>query len=134
MSQGLRIAPPEAPCSGYRFGKGIYFADICGFASNYCRSYGQKDFLMLLGDVALGKSAELASDQYMEKPISGYNSTKALGTEEPDPKENGDIDGCVVPKGLIVPSGHSNVSCIEHQYIVYDVAQVELKYLVHFNQ
>ena len=27
LSQGLRIAPPEAPASGYRFGKGIYFAD-----------------------------------------------------------------------------------------------------------
>src|SRR5689334_5824084 len=28
LSQGLRIAPPEAPKTGYRFGKGIYFADI----------------------------------------------------------------------------------------------------------
>ena len=27
LSTGLRIAPPEAPRSGYRFGKGIYFAD-----------------------------------------------------------------------------------------------------------
>jgi poly [ADP-ribose] polymerase len=27
LSQGLRIAPPEAPVSGYRFGKGVYFAD-----------------------------------------------------------------------------------------------------------
>lgn len=26
ISQGLRIAPPEAPVSGYRFGKGVYFA------------------------------------------------------------------------------------------------------------
>ena len=27
LSQGLRVAPPEAPPSGYMFGKGIYFAD-----------------------------------------------------------------------------------------------------------
>lgn len=27
-SQGLRIAPPEAPVTGYMFGKGIYFADM----------------------------------------------------------------------------------------------------------
>ena len=27
LSQGLRIAPPEAPVSGYRFGKGVYLAD-----------------------------------------------------------------------------------------------------------
>lgn len=28
MSQGLRIAPPEAPKTGYMFGKGVYFADM----------------------------------------------------------------------------------------------------------
>src|SRR5690606_7831338 len=28
LSQGLRIAPPEAPVTGYMFGKGIYFADM----------------------------------------------------------------------------------------------------------
>jgi poly [ADP-ribose] polymerase len=28
LSQGLRIAPPEAPVSGYMFGKGIYLADM----------------------------------------------------------------------------------------------------------
>lgn len=29
LKQGLRIAPPEAPVSGYMFGKGVYFADVC---------------------------------------------------------------------------------------------------------
>ena len=28
LSQGLRIAPPEAPKTGYMFGKGIYLADM----------------------------------------------------------------------------------------------------------
>src|SRR5262249_7245646 len=28
LSQGLRIAPPEAPVSGYFLGKGIYLADV----------------------------------------------------------------------------------------------------------
>ena len=27
LSSGLRIAPPEAPVTGYMFGKGIYLAD-----------------------------------------------------------------------------------------------------------
>jgi hypothetical protein len=26
LSQGLRIAPPEAPSTGYMFGKGVYTA------------------------------------------------------------------------------------------------------------
>ena len=29
LSQGLRIAPPEAPVTGYMFGKGVYFAVRC---------------------------------------------------------------------------------------------------------
>ncbi|KAI0933069.1 hypothetical protein AcW1_000001 [Taiwanofungus camphoratus] len=28
LKQGLRIAPPEAPVTGYMFGKGVYFADM----------------------------------------------------------------------------------------------------------
>merc|ERR1740129_1509098 len=27
LSQGLRIAPPEAPVTGYMFGKGLYFSN-----------------------------------------------------------------------------------------------------------
>ena len=33
LSQGLRIAPPEAPVTGYMFGKGVYFADM--FAKSF---------------------------------------------------------------------------------------------------
>lgn len=39
LSQGLRIAPPEAPVSGYMFGKGIYLADMSSKSANYCCSY-----------------------------------------------------------------------------------------------
>lgn len=33
---GLRIAPPEAPSTGYMFGKGVYFADMFSKSANYC--------------------------------------------------------------------------------------------------
>lgn len=36
LSQGLRIAPPEAPASGYMFGKGVYLADMSSKSANYC--------------------------------------------------------------------------------------------------
>ena len=38
LSQGLRIAPPEAPVTGYMFGKGIYFADMVSKSANYCQA------------------------------------------------------------------------------------------------
>jgi poly [ADP-ribose] polymerase len=87
VSQGLRIAPPEAPCSGYRFGKGIYFADMAQLSANYCRAYGQKEFLMLLCDVALGDMAEFHKDKYVEKAPEGKHSVFALGRIQPDPAE-----------------------------------------------
>ena len=35
---GLRIAPPEAPSTGYMFGKGVYFADMFSKSASYCCS------------------------------------------------------------------------------------------------
>ena len=32
----MRIAPPEAPVTGYMFGKGVYFADCSSKCANYC--------------------------------------------------------------------------------------------------
>lgn len=53
LSQGMRIAPPEAPVSGYLFGKGIYLADMAEKSINYCRSFGQPNALILLLEVAI---------------------------------------------------------------------------------
>lgn len=55
LSQGLRIAPPEAPVTGYMFGKGIYFADMVSKSANYCSTNKRNPTgLMLLCEVALG--------------------------------------------------------------------------------
>jgi len=84
---------------------------------------------MLLGEVILGKEYLCDKDTYMEKAKNGFDSTKALGIIEPDPKQNlVSKSGVVVPFGKIVDSGHKNVSCHEHQYVVYDVAQCRLVY------
>jgi len=130
LSQGLRIAPPEAPKSGYRFGKGIYFADCVSKSASYCHT--SKDAptgIMLLNEVALGRMCELKNDLYMEKPQPGTDSTKALGATAPDPKQDIYWDGVKIPRG--VPK-HTNIrsSCSHNEYIVYDVAQVNIRYLL----
>ncbi len=33
---GIRIAPPEAPMTGYFLGKGAYFSDMSSKSSEYC--------------------------------------------------------------------------------------------------
>jgi poly [ADP-ribose] polymerase len=57
MSQGLRIAPPEAPTTGYMFGKGVYFADTFNKSAHYTSGY--QTCLMLMCEVALGEILDL---------------------------------------------------------------------------
>lgn len=47
LSQGLRIAPPEAPVSGYMFGKGVYFADMASKSANYTYAYNTNNISFL---------------------------------------------------------------------------------------
>lgn len=55
LSHGLRIAPKEAPVTGYMFGKGVYFADMVSKSANYCSTnLSSPTGLLLLCEVALG--------------------------------------------------------------------------------
>ncbi|XP_023603838.1 poly [ADP-ribose] polymerase 1, partial [Myotis lucifugus] len=77
LSQGLRIAPPEAPVTGYMFGKGIYFADMVSKSANYCHtSQGDPVGLVLLGEVALGNMYELKHALHVSKLPKGKHSVK----------------------------------------------------------
>ena len=87
--KGLRIAPPEAPVTGYMFGKGIYFADMVSKSANYCHaSYENPRGLALLAEVALGKMHECKGAEYIEKLPTGFHSCKGLGGTEPNPKDD----------------------------------------------
>jgi len=130
LSQGLRIAPPEAPKSGYRFGKGIYFADCVSKSASYCRTSKEAPTgIMLLNEVALGRMCELLDDKYMEKPQPGTDSTKALGATAPDPNQDIFWNGVKIPRGAPKHTGIRS-SCSHNEFIVYDVAQVHIKYLL----
>ncbi|XP_062980205.1 poly [ADP-ribose] polymerase 1 [Elgaria multicarinata webbii] len=131
LSQGLRIAPPEAPVTGYMFGKGIYFADMVSKSANYCHpSQADPIGLILLGEVALGNMYELKNASHITKLPKGKHSVKGLGKTAPDPSATVTLDGVDVPLGNGIPSGVSNTCLLYNEYIVYDLAQVNLKYLL----
>jgi len=65
LSQGLRIAPPEAPVTGYMFGKGVYFADMVSKSANYCYTNPTNNTgILLLCEVALGDMNEKTAADY----------------------------------------------------------------------
>ncbi|XP_057858020.2 poly [ADP-ribose] polymerase 1 [Cryptomeria japonica] len=137
LSQGLRIAPPEAPVTGYMFGKGVYFADLVSKSAQYCFTQKKNPVgLMLLSEVALGEVYELKNAEYIEKLPKGKHSTKGVGRTKPSEKEFVHWrDGVAVPCGRPVPSGVKKSELLYNEYIVYDTAQVRLQFLlkVRFN-
>ena len=130
LSKGLRIAPPEAPVTGYMFGKGVYFADMVSKSANYCcTSRSNNTGLLLLCDVALGNMYERTSAEYIEKLPAGKHSTKGLGKTEPDPSDFSEIDGSHIPLGKGVKKDLES-DLLYNEYIVYDVSQIQAKYLL----
>ncbi|XP_063621514.1 poly [ADP-ribose] polymerase [Cydia splendana] len=131
LSQGLRIAPPEAPVTGYMFGKGIYFADMVSKSANYCCTSKNSPLgVMLLAEVALGNMKECTAATYIEKLPAATHSTWGQGRTQPDPAMNKTLDcGTVVPLGK-PQTRDINTSLLYNEFIVYDVAQVNVKYLL----
>ncbi|TMS09902.1 Poly [ADP-ribose] polymerase 2 [Larimichthys crocea] len=135
LSKGLRVAPPEAPVTGYMFGKGIYFADMSSKSANYCfASQNSQVGLLLLCEVALGDSNELLDADYEANNLpAGKHSTKGLGQTGPDPENSVTLDGVTVPMGPGKKTGvgkHNSYSLLYNEFIVYNPAQVRMRYLL----
>ncbi|KAM5194152.1 poly [ADP-ribose] polymerase 2 isoform 2-T2 [Mantella aurantiaca] len=138
LSQGLRVAPPEAPVTGYMFGKGIYFADVSSKSANYCFTTRDKNVgIILLSEVALGDANELiAADYDAQKKLKGKHSTKGVGRSIPDPQKSIAHEGALVPLGPLKDAGLQNnagYTLNYNEYIVYDPCQIRMKYLLQVN-
>lgn len=131
LSHGLRIAPPEAPMSGYMFGKGIYFADMVSKSANYCfTSRANNTGLVLLCEVALGTSVELSQAKVMQSLPKDHHSVKGIGKTFPNPEYNEYTeDGVEVPLGIPITDLSVESGLLYNEYIVYDEAQVNIKYI-----
>ncbi|KAJ3052158.1 hypothetical protein HK097_006804 [Rhizophlyctis rosea] len=146
LSQGLRIAPPEAPVTGYDYGKGVYFADMVSKSCGYCcHGLSNNTGLLLLCEVQLG------NPQYESWPLdpaaaSHAKQANALATRAPGQTQpvkwmdagvvNKKLSGVQMPetKGnplkAIKPPKKTRSSFEKYtEYIVYNVAQIQMRYL-----
>ncbi len=97
LSQGLRIAPPEAPVSGYMFGKGVYLADMSSKSGGYCASgVSGGTGILLLCEAELGAPMLQLTD-------ADYNAGERC-------KENDHL--ATWGKGQIAPQGWKDAACI----------------------
>ncbi|RDX48655.1 PARP-domain-containing protein [Lentinus brumalis] len=108
LKQGLRIAPAEAPVTGYMFGKGVYFADMLSKSENYCHANRSDNTgLLLLCEVLVKPFYEQYQTNYNadhDCKKAGKKSTKGLGCTQPaewqdcgDALERPDLRGCHMP-------------------------------------
>lgn len=138
VTQGLRIAPPEAPVTGYFLGKGIYFADMVSKSAEYCHATKENPYgLLLLCEVALGRWFQIAHGKFINKSDldgAGFHSTKGCGETAPDQSfDFVTTDGYIIPLGRETETG---VLCSElphNEFIVYDAAQVKVRYMIKIN-
>lgn len=132
LSQGLRIAPPEAPKTGYLFGKGCYFADLAGKSAPYCcANLSNNVGLFLLCEVALGNPVNLYdTNEDADNLPKGFNSTACIGRLTPDPKQDEKVFGdVVVPKGKVIYTSDKGARRTHNEFIVYNTNQVRMRYL-----
>jgi poly [ADP-ribose] polymerase len=131
ITSGLRIMPH----SGGRVGSGIYLASMQEKSAQYTSAYGAKFACMFLCEGALGKSHTVTSDGYhassLKKAPSGFDSVHAVGSITPKSWTATKLDGksVQVPNTKAHDSGVSS-SFYHDEFLVYDEAQVRLRYIV----
>ena len=127
----MPLLPPSA---SLQFGKGAYFADMVSKSAGYCFANRSSPVCcLLLCDVALGEMNEkLQADYNASQLPAGKLSTKGLGRWTPDPSKWQKLeDGLIVPCGPAVEARlPSTPSLLYNEYIVYNVGQVRLRYLL----
>ena len=138
LSQGLRIAPAEAPVTGYFLGKGIYFGNMVAVSGQYCRATKEHPTAyLLLSDVALGRSYQLAHGKFIGKDDlddAGFHSVKCAGTKTPDPAYD-----LIFTDGMIASLGKESRSpvpvseLVHDEIVIYAPEQAHVKYMLKVN-
>ncbi|VDM21710.1 unnamed protein product [Hydatigera taeniaeformis] len=145
LAQGLRIAPPEAPSTGYMFGKGVYFSDMVSKSANYCyASPNAPQGCLLLCEVALGRTHECfsANASRLSKQFGSRKGSPSLQTATLSNESVGATapnsetyfrepeTGVVYPIGQPVTSKDIKSDLLYNEYVIYDTAQIKQRYLV----
>lgn len=109
---GLLMRPPGVYVTGSMFGNGLYFADQSSKSEQYAfgrygGGSGRGDtFFMFVADVALGKIKKYRDPQmHLNKAPSGFDSVQ----------------------------GEAGSSLVHNEFIVYDIQQHLLQYLIEFS-
>ncbi|EER18286.1 conserved hypothetical protein [Perkinsus marinus ATCC 50983] len=148
LSKGLKIAPKEAPVTGYMFGKGLYFADCSSKSANYCFANKESPYgVLVLCEVALGDQYKRVAAEYEAKKScrkAKAHSTWGMGKSAPDAARETKLPSSSevsVPMGPLIDATElvnveadiegEAASLLYNEFIVYNTAQVRMRYILH---
>lgn len=118
--------------AGKMFGYGVYFADCATKSFNYTRAQNTDDVgCLIVAEVSLGKILEKTHSDYgLNKNVLSkinYDSTKGLGKWEP--AGSTEINNVKIPNKQLAEK-KINTSLRYNEFIVYDINQIMIKYLI----
>lgn len=132
LANGLKTVPPGNLATGTTFGKGIYFADVFEKSANFCYAHDSNNTaILLLCVVALGNSQPYYDPENIENLPENMNSVIGVGKIGFDSHIK--LDNVTIPSGNLTENTTINSSSTYlnyNEYIVYNDAQVKIKYLV----
>lgn len=131
LATGLRIMPH----SGGRVGCGIYLANETSKSLCYTTPAAQKRVgCLFLAEAALGNEFKLLQDApSLVKPPDGFDSVRACGRQSPDLSTTAKLDGVTVKAATSAPvTRHAceDSSFFQDEVLVYDEAQIRLRYII----
>ncbi|XP_053602532.1 poly [ADP-ribose] polymerase-like [Plodia interpunctella] len=130
LSHGLVL--PRTFQSRLMFGKGIYFTDMVSKSANYCFPSKESPVgLLLLCEVALGNMKECTEGECVSELPPGIQAVVGLGRAglELSRVRPGPAGGALLP--LSPPVFVQRDSSLDYnEFVVYDEAQVNIKYLL----
>jgi len=101
----------------------------------YCYSYGSKGiFAILLCEASLGNINEKPHDDFNASNLpAGKHSVLGVGQTAPPKtsyKKLNEKEEILVPVGKPENTGRSNTSFSQNEFLIYDVKQVRLRYVI----
>jgi poly [ADP-ribose] polymerase len=104
-------------------------------SANYCcTNPGNTTGLLLLSEVALGNTHELTRAKFVTELPAGKHSVKGVGKTTPNPNGFKQLpNGVLVPMGTPVTDDKLRSDLLYNEYIVYDIAQVSIQYMLKMN-
>ncbi|OQS02098.1 hypothetical protein THRCLA_05505 [Thraustotheca clavata] len=127
----LKKAPKGVISNGKSFGSGLYFSDSATRSMGFCRSNTQG--ILALCEVALGNSQRYNSSAgHAKSQVDGINFHSVVCPGLYSFRDHVMPDGVTIPFGKLM-HGNSTTGSQYNEFIVYNTAQMRIRYLVVIN-